>query len=106
MTELEQIRAEAEQGDAVALNTLGVMYYDGDGVEKDYTEAVSYFRKAEALGNADAQQNLGQVYYHGHGVPIDYMKSIEWFTKAAANGSAQAKEIMDNFGKDSGEFYD
>ena len=48
----------AEQGDADAQNKLGDMYYDGEGVARDYAEARRWYRKAAEQGFADAQYNL------------------------------------------------
>ena len=38
---------------------LGVCYYNGDGVKKDFVEAVKWYRLAADQGYADAQCNLG-----------------------------------------------
>ena len=74
-----QYRKAAEQGDAVAQCNLGVCYYNGDGVPRDYTEAVRWFRKAAEQGNAGAQHNLGVCYAKGHGVPQDYTEAARWW---------------------------
>ena len=37
-----ELRRRAEQGDAVAQLTLGVLYEDGDGVAQDYEEAAKW----------------------------------------------------------------
>ena len=49
-------------------NSLGWMYENGQGVEKDLEEAVKWYRKAADQGNAYAQYNVGVVYYKGEGV--------------------------------------
>ena len=38
------IKERAEQGDAIDQPTLGAMYYNGEGVEKDYAQAFKWFR--------------------------------------------------------------
>ena len=51
-----------------AATTLGYLYADGLGVEKNNTEAVKWYRKAAEQGYAGAQANLGVMYENGRGV--------------------------------------
>jgi uncharacterized protein len=81
----------AEQGNAQAQFNLGLAYYDGKGVPKDYAEAVKWYRKAVEQGNAQAQNNLGLCYQNGTGVPKDDAEAVRWFRKAAEQGLAQAQ---------------
>ena len=46
----QQLRQDAEQGDADAQNKLGNCYENGEGVEKDQAQAVYWFRKAAERG--------------------------------------------------------
>ena len=55
-------RKAADQGNAKAQSNLGVMYYIGEGVPKDDTQAVYWYKKAADQGLADAQYNLGFMY--------------------------------------------
>ena len=54
VNDLAELRAKAEQGDAPAQTRLGLIYYIGEGVERDYAETVKWWRAAAAKGNADA----------------------------------------------------
>jgi len=56
---LREWRPLAEQGHALAQLQLGVMYYVGRGVAKDYTQAVRWYRKAAAQGSL-AGKSAGQ----------------------------------------------
>jgi len=76
----------AEQGNAIAQNNLGVCYYYGNGIRKDYEKAADCFAKAAEQGNANAQKNLGLCYYDGEGVPQDYEKAVHWLAKATEQG--------------------
>ena len=67
-----ETRTKAEQGDAKAQSNLGVMYYKGQGVTRNYAEAAKWFRKAAEQGFAEAQYNLGVMYYKGQGVTRNY----------------------------------
>ncbi len=45
----------AEKGDAIAQAKLGDMYYNGEGVQKDYAEAARWYKKAAEQGDVIAQ---------------------------------------------------
>jgi hypothetical protein len=75
-------RKAAEQGNAYAQGTLGVLYYNGTGVAQDYQEAVRWYRKAAEQGNPAAQGNLGGVYSTGQGVAQDYVEAWMWLSLA------------------------
>ena len=62
----------AEQGNADAQSSLGLMYRKGDGVPQDYKTALKWYRLAAEQGYARAQSNLGVMYAEGKGVPQDY----------------------------------
>ena len=81
----------AEQGFAVAQNSLGVDYTTGQSVPIDYEKAVFWYTKAAEQGYASAQNNLGICYKNGQGVPQDYEKAVYWYTKAAEQGIAVAQ---------------
>lgn len=67
--EFEAYMAKAETGDAESQNMVGNCYANKRGVERDYIQAVSWYRKAADQGHADAQYNLGVCYENGTGVP-------------------------------------
>jgi len=81
----------AQQGNARAQVNLGLMYYQGEGVPRDYQEALKWWRKAADQGDADAQFNLGLSYEKGLGVPQDYQEAFKWFQMAAGQGDAAAQ---------------
>ena len=62
---------------------LGVMYYNGFGVEKDYVTAHKWWTLAAQQGHATAQANLGVMYEKGYGVEKDYVTAYKWWTLAA-----------------------
>ena len=81
----------AGQGYAKAQFNLGLMYYNGQGVRQDYTQAVQWYRKAAEQGLADAQYNLGVAYEKGKGVRQDDAQAVQWYRKAAEQGDAEAQ---------------
>ncbi len=87
-------RKAAEQGHAQAQSNLGVMYSEGQGVDKDYNEAVKWCRKAADQGYAQAQTNLCIMYSEGKGVEQDYNEAARWCRKASEQGNGQAQAIL------------
>jgi Sel1 repeat len=71
-TALRLLQPLAEQGNAYAQFSLGVMYANGQGVTQDYKEAVEWYRRSAEQGFAIAQSNLGVMYANGRGVSQDY----------------------------------
>ena len=49
-TAIKELKPVAEQGDSLAQFNLGLMYYNGRGVTKDYTEAIKWYKKAAEQG--------------------------------------------------------
>ena len=64
-------------------------------LDKDYTEAVKWYKLAAAQGNAEAQFNLGVMYYEGRGVAQDYVIAHLWLNLAAAQGNKNAEGNRD-----------
>ena len=71
-------------------------YYGKNGVEQDYTKAVSYFRIAATQGHADAQNFLGICYDEGKGVDKDHVEAVKWFRKAAEQGDKYGQNNLGN----------
>ncbi|WP_449370697.1 tetratricopeptide repeat protein [Thiomonas sp.] len=93
-TALHELQPLAEQGDAQAQYTLGLIYVIGRGVPQDYAMAAYWYRKAAEQGHAGAQFNLGLLYDDGRGVPQNYAKAIQWYRKAAEQGDAKAQALV------------
>jgi TPR repeat protein len=81
----------AESGDAKAQSYLGNMYEYGDGVQRDYREALRWFLMAAEQGDAHSQAHAGYLYEQGLGVARDEKISAEWYAKAADQGFAWAQ---------------
>jgi uncharacterized protein len=86
----------AEQGDARAQYTMGLMYEQGYGVTHDQGKAVAWFEKAAEQGEANGQYRLGSLYYHGRGVPRDLAQAAKWYTRAAQQGDTPAQAALGN----------
>ena len=87
-------RRLAEQGYPQSQYVLGTMYANGQGVSKDYQEAMKWFRKAAEQGLVDVQYKLGMVYQFGNNVPQDFQEAMKWYRKAAEQGHAEAQYYL------------
>jgi uncharacterized protein len=84
-------RSLAEQGNAMAQASLGVMYANGQGVQQDDHQAAKWYRKAAEQGMARAQFNVGVMYDKGQGGPQIDQEAVRWYRKAADQGHAKAQ---------------
>ncbi|WP_443984543.1 tetratricopeptide repeat protein [Helicobacter pylori] len=62
---------------------LGVLYENGEGVEKNLTKATQFYSKACDLNNGRGCGNLGVLYYNGDGVKRDSKKPFNISLKPA-----------------------
>ena len=73
---------------------IGLSYYEGDIVPKDYKEAFKCWSRAAEHGYTDAQLMVALCYLVGIGVEKDNKKAIEWYNKAAEHDhTATIKKI-------------
>lgn len=77
---------------------IGVLYYDGLGVEQDYEKAMEWYLLGAQAGSATAAYNIGQMYYNGQGVEQDYAAAMEWYQKAYPIDSSLNASLCANIG--------
>ena len=70
--------------DAAQQNARGASFFN----EKNYTEAVEWYRKSAEQGDAGGQANLGYMYSNGFGVEKDYAEAVKWYRKSADQDDA------------------
>ena len=83
-------RPLAEAGLADAQAIMGLLYQDGRGVTRDYTEAALWYDRAARQGHREAQFNLGTMYRYGVGVARDLVEAYAWLDVAAGAGHTDA----------------
>ena len=81
----------AEQGDGQAMNNLGVLYDQGQGVEPDTGRALHWFAKAAEAGNASGMSNYGRMLEQGRGMEANPAEAARWFDLAARQGQPEAQ---------------
>ncbi len=90
----DRFSARAAAGDIVAINYIGMHYYLGAGVERDFPEAVKWFERAALAGHPGAQRNLGVMYLRGLGVPLDNHQAYGWLYHAREGGNVGANDYL------------
>lgn len=75
------------------------MYDFGQGVPRDYKEAMKWYRKAADQNLAIAQYNLGALYVNGQGVTQDDIQAYMWINLAAEQGLETARKYRDIMAK-------
>ncbi|MBR1504314.1 MAG: SEL1-like repeat protein [Prevotella sp.] len=89
-TAVDLFRASAVQGNRDAQYSMGDVYEIGDGVEKNYTEALKWYRMAAEQGHTRAIFCVGYIYYQGRGMlQRNYKEAMKWFLKIDDDAQAQ-----------------
>ena len=92
---LPALRELAEAGDLDAQTELGERYQAGDGgVERDYAEAVRWYRRSAEQGHALGQVYLGFMYSNARGVQRDYDEAVWWYRRSAEQGHAMGQNNL------------
>lgn len=81
------LRISAERGNAQAQDKLGIVYAQGQGVPKDYSEAAKWWLRAADQGQSGAQLDLGLLYENGWGVQKNLVIAYALYYLASANNS-------------------
>ena len=101
--DVPELREKARLGDAEAHYVLAARHRDGDGVPRDYGEALRLFRLAanqdgtapgSARSVALARLSIGNMYWSGQGVPIDFAETAKSFQRAMSVGVEEADDVV------------
>ena len=79
----------AERGSAWAMNSIGDLYENGQGVAQSYADALAWYGKAAAAGDGLAMYNLGALYENGRGVEQSFKTAYEWYKPCSRQGHRQ-----------------
>lgn len=91
---MEDLRRDAENGDAMAQHDLALAYLNGRGVTQNYQTAAEWFEKAAAAGLERAQFNLAVLYENALGVPEDLERAFTLYSAAAEQGFGPAQHNL------------
>jgi len=91
---LPHLQNDARAGDPEAAYILGLLYSNGDGVDRNLSMALGWFQRAANNGSDDAAFQLGDAHRLGLGTPQDITKAIFWYTQAADGGIPKAAQAL------------
>ncbi len=87
---------EAVKGNLQAIYYLGELFQLGVGVQRNYPEAVKYFKIAGKNGHQKSQMILGYIYeYHHEGVGRDIDESIFWYSRCAKEDEIARNKVRE-----------
>jgi S1-C subfamily serine protease len=97
---LKTLRGRADAGNIRAMYELAFMYESGCGLPRDWSQAISWYRRAADEGDAAAMAAVGDLIYRtfkadgtAEGTP-DGAQAMPWFRKAAAAGDGFAMAML------------
>lgn len=73
---------------------LGTLYYNGQGVERNFKLSTEYYSRAAEAGILPAQVSAGFAYANAMGVPEDFDKAAYYLKMAVAQGEPAAKVTL------------
>ena len=73
---------------------IGNRFRKGEGVARNYKEALLWYRRAADQGFAGARNNLANMYENGIGVLKDYAEAARWYQMSAEEGNAYAQHSL------------
>ena len=73
---------------------LGVMHYNGEGVQRSFQKSTHYYSIAADAGIVPAQVSAGFAYANSMGVPQDFDKAAHYLKPASEAGEASAKVTL------------
>lgn len=86
---MAKVLKSAKAGNEEDQILVGLNYQVGDGLPKDFDQAVYWYKKAAERGNAKAQHSLGTLLIYGQEKP-DYQQAAPWLMKAAQQDHPKA----------------
>lgn len=105
-TYIDNLKKKAEAGDSNAQNTLGVCYYTGDKVAKDYETALKWWSVAAKASHAEAIANMGLCYQLGHGTKLDSLMAVKLYKQSVKRGNKSFITERENRLKDNVNLFD
>lgn len=81
---LQLFKKEADKGNGRAMHWMGYFYESGLGIDKNYADAIIWYKKANENDINDCIENIGNLYFSGgYGVTENRAEAISWYKKGA-----------------------
>lgn len=85
----------AQAGYPRGMHAVGVCYYAGIYVDKNYSYSVSYFKRAASMGCDRSNEFLAICYWNGLGVARDRTLAKQYARAAGTHGEKLLKEMAE-----------
>jgi tetratricopeptide (TPR) repeat protein len=89
------LKKQAAKGEAEAQFRLGVCFEKGEGVKRNYKQALLLYEKAAIQNHSYAQNNIGVCYEQGLGLEKNIEKAEIYYQEATRNGHISAKNNLE-----------
>lgn len=91
---VSEITSRAEKGDNLSQFDLGYLYFNGWGVNQDFSKSFYWFQKSAEQGNIEAQKSLYRMSWLGKGVRQSYQQGVFWLQKAAEGKDVESQRKL------------
>jgi len=92
-SDFEVTKALAEKGDAKQQFGLGLLYYLGEGVPKDFSESLKWWKLSANQGNVDGMTGLQIIFSEGS--PFENVRErLRWVKLSAEKGYAPSANLL------------
>jgi hypothetical protein len=88
-----QWSSSVNEGEVLALNSLGYLLYYGLGGPAEPERAVALLKRGAEAGHAEAQWHLGGAYEDGKGAGKDYAQAYAWYRCALESDKGDTGRI-------------
>lgn len=85
----------AEKGHVGAQSIIAMLYFNGQGVEKNIPASFVWYLQAAKHGNVRSQSAVGEMYWYGWGTPQNTFESYKWLCVAASRLSPAENDLRD-----------
>lgn len=85
---------DAKSGHIDAYYYTGLCYFYGYGVNKDFSQALYWYKQGAEQGDKYCQNNLAIMYHKGQGCKKDLINAMFWYKKAAEQGNVNAQRSL------------
>ena len=87
---LQYLKFSSNEGNSHASFICGLLYENGQGIEKDFSKCIHYYKRSSSQGNTYGLVRIGLCYNFGFAVKQDYKKAIEYYQNGIELGNSYA----------------
>ncbi|KAJ6230798.1 activator of c kinase protein [Anaeramoeba flamelloides] len=88
--DLNILRSKASEGNPKSMSRYGFFLYEGIGMKKNNSEALSLFKQAAKKQDPEGLYYVGEYYYRGVLIKQDLKNALRFFKRSARRGNSKA----------------